>query len=113
MVRAASRRRGLRIAEVEITYGTTKLRSQENPLDLILSNNADMNEMGLPSATRFALDRTIWLPWAAEFFAPLRGLKNIIIGRLNANSLAQLELIKTQRIANARARRGRQDRPGA
>lgn len=49
-------------AQVEVTYGSSKLKTDTRLLDLILQNATDLAEMGLPQATRFDLDLTVRLP---------------------------------------------------
>jgi len=54
-----------------IAFGTKNLKFvQRQHLDLIVQNNADLNAMGLPMATRFDLDakNIVTLPWTQEFF---------------------------------------------
>lgn len=84
-------------AAIEITYGTTKLKGKDRPFDLHIQNFACIEACGLQRATRFDLDRTIWLPWIAEFFAPMEGYKDIRVGSLDDRAQAQLEALKVAR----------------
>jgi hypothetical protein len=84
-------------AEVEVTYGTSKIKPGKRPLDLIVQNASELAAMGLPQVTRFDLDLTIWLPWCSEFFQPREGQQNPIIGRLTQTAIAQLETLKVLR----------------
>lgn len=84
-------------ARVEVTYGSSKLKADARPLDLILSNATHLAQMGLAQATRFDLDLTVTLPWASEFFEPRPGHATPIIGHLNQESIAQLEALKVVR----------------
>lgn len=67
-------------ARVEVTYGSSKLKVDDRPQDLILQNATDLAEMGLPQASRFDLDLSLQLPWAAEFFEARPGQRSPIIG---------------------------------
>jgi len=84
-------------AIVEVTYCTSRLKAFERPLDLIIANCAEMNEAGLPSNTRFDLDRTIMLPWASEFFEPRANERNIVIGHLPPDAKVQLQVLVVAR----------------
>lgn len=85
------------MAAVEVTFGTSKLKDGEGRLDLIIQNSASLDECGLPCATRFDLDKTIWLPWASEYFEPRDGYRSPVIGSLDQMSRTQLEVLKIQR----------------
>ncbi len=91
-------------AEIEVTYGTSKTKSFERPLDLIIANAAELNAMGLPQATRFDLDRTIWLPWAEEWFTPRTHGQSPIIGSLTPKYRLLLADLKSQRRGSRSAR---------
>lgn len=54
--------------EARVVYGTSKLKKEERPRDLFVENYQDKYDAGLYQATRFDLDRMLWLPWAAEWF---------------------------------------------
>jgi len=84
-------------ALVEITFGTSKLKIEERPLDLIIQNSASLDHCGLPKATRFDLDRTVTLPWAEEFFVVREGYNSRIIGSLDNDTRMQLEALKVLR----------------
>jgi hypothetical protein len=81
---------------VEVAYGTSKI-SRLHQLDLQISNHEAMMDAGLPQATGFRLSKIAKLPWAAEFFVPREGSTALIIGHLNAQSIAQLETLKVLR----------------
>lgn len=85
------------MAAVEVTFGTTKIKKLERPFDLQIHNIAAMDHAGLPSATRFDLDRTIWLPWASEYFTPRKGYNSPISGGLDEMTQMQLEALKVAR----------------
>jgi hypothetical protein len=55
---------------VQIAYGTSKLKPGRRPHDFSIANSATLDLIGLPQATRFDLDRILWLPWARPFFEP-------------------------------------------
>lgn len=84
-------------AQVEVTYGSSQLKTDTRLLDPILQNATDLAEMGLPQATRFDLDLTLRLPWSTEFFEPRPGQQSPIIGHLNFPSISQLEALKVAR----------------
>lgn len=85
------------MAAVEVTFGTSRAKYGERPFDLIISNSAALDEAGLPSVTRFDLDRTIWLPWASEYFTQREGYRTPITGSLAESSKMQLEALKVAR----------------
>lgn len=97
---------------VEVSYGTSQLRSDERPYDLVIANAEEMAAAGLPQATRFDLDKTVRLPWAREFFVPRDGARTPIIGHLHPRSREQLELLKGVRARHAELAR-RKFRPPA
>ncbi len=77
---------------LKVSYGTTKLKIvTRNSRDLIIQNAGSLNEIGLPSATRFDLDLSNVLPWCREFFRAPPGWSSIIIGHLNETSIQRLE----------------------
>jgi hypothetical protein len=51
-------------------YGTSKLRMHEerDQIDALVMNVEEMSRMGLRCATRFDLDRPMWMPWTDEYF---------------------------------------------
>lgn len=55
---------------VLVAYGTSVLKSDTRLFDFTISNWATLNLIRLPQATRFDLDRVVWLPWARPFFVP-------------------------------------------
>lgn len=55
---------------VLVAYGTSVLKSNERQYDYSIINAAELDILRLPQATRFDLDRMLWLPWARPFFAP-------------------------------------------
>lgn len=84
-------------ALIEVTYGTSKFSPNERPLDLQISNASEMDKCGLPQATCFVLDRTIWLPWAPPFFDKRDDGTGPVIGRLSDTVMMQLETLKVFR----------------
>jgi hypothetical protein len=84
-------------AALEVTFGTSRLRTGERLYDLIISNSQSLDACGLPSHTRFDLDRTATLPWAKEFFVARQGYKTPIIGTLDTTTKMQLEALKVMR----------------
>lgn len=55
---------------VLIAYGTSKLKLNRRPNDFTVANATTLDILRLPQATRFDLDRILWLPWARPFFSP-------------------------------------------
>lgn len=79
------------MGEVQLVYGTTKLKMHERRSDFFVTNNAEMDACGLYRATRFDLDAIAWIPWAEEWFDILPGYKSPIIGRLTAHGVKMLQ----------------------
>jgi hypothetical protein len=77
--------------EVEVVYGTTVLKLRERPFDLHVTNVAEMDWAGLFNPTRFDLDRTIWLPWAEEFFLAPKGKISPVLGSLSGYMVRKLQ----------------------
>jgi hypothetical protein len=86
-------------ALVEVTYGTTKMSilDRSHRGDLIIANVSEIEKSGLPRGTRFAIGRTLWLPWAKEFFAPKDEGGSIVIGHLPSQSQMQLQALSVRR----------------
>lgn len=53
---------------VLVAYGTSKLKTGKRPNDYTIANSATLDVLRLPRATRFDLDKMVWLPWAKPFF---------------------------------------------
>lgn len=76
---------------VLVYYGTTKLETlKRRHLDLIIMKASRLNELDLPSAVRFNLDRCNWLPWAEEFFGAPAHSTHMIAGSLSEMEKARL-----------------------
>lgn len=99
LVRSLALNKSQTRAIVEVTYGTSKLKGLDRQLDLHIQNLSCIEACGLERATRFDLDRVIWVPWAEEYFAPPPGYSRTIIGSLDPNSMMQLEALKVARRA--------------
>jgi hypothetical protein len=99
LVRSLALNKNQTKAVIEVTYGTSKLKGLDRRLDLHIQNLSCIEACGLERATRFDLDRTIWMPWAEEYFAPPPGYSRTIIGSLDPNSMMQLEALKVARRA--------------
>lgn len=54
--------------EARVIYGTSVLKTRDRPHDFFVQNFQDRYDAGLAQATRFDLDRCLWLPWCSEFF---------------------------------------------
>jgi hypothetical protein len=74
--------------EVYVMYGTTQLKLDKRRNDLFVTNYNEMYEAGLHKATRFDLDKVLWLPWAEEFFEKPNHphYHSPVIGHLPVNS---------------------------
>lgn len=55
---------------VLVAYGTSQLKTAVRDRDFTIANAATLDILRLPQATRFDLDRMLWLPWARPFFCP-------------------------------------------
>ena len=95
LIRSVSLNKTHTKASVEICYGTSKLKRDLFPLDLFIENDARLTDLGLAQATRFELDRTLFLPWAKEFFEPKDGA--LIIGRLGDREIFRLRALIERR----------------
>lgn len=84
-------------ALVQVTYGTSKKSPQDHPLELHITNSKELDLSGLPQATCFVLDRTIWLPWSPDFFCKREDGTGPVIGHLTQNTIMQLETLKVLR----------------
>jgi hypothetical protein len=89
------------IARVSVCYGTSKLKKTKYPFDLFVENASQLTLLGLSQATRFEIDRLVWIPWAAEWFESKDG-KTPIIGRLSALEIGQLTALRRVRAASGR-----------
>jgi hypothetical protein len=78
--------------EVEVAYGTTNLKLNTRPFDLIISKASEMNACGLYRATRFDLETTAWLPWDTEWFEILPDYFSPVIGKLTGEAVRLLEI---------------------
>lgn len=98
IIKTAISETGLR-GEVYVMYGTTRLKSDQRPDDLFVQNYQEMYEAGLHKATRFDLDKVLWLPWAAEFFGKPDHphYYSPVIGHLPENSTRLLYFLLAER----------------
>lgn len=79
---------------VEVVYGTTRLKLKERAGDFFLTEADDLRAAGLRRPTRFDPKRSLWLPWAREWFAPPTAAHATpLIGRLTDTSIAELRRI--------------------
>lgn len=53
---------------VLVAYGTSVTKAGDRPHDFMIGNAVVLDILRLPQATRFDLDRVLWLPWARPFF---------------------------------------------
>lgn len=57
-------------------YGTSRVNKLwRRGDDLFVENYVDIGTMGLSTATRFDLDRLMWLPWSEQYFVPPPGIE--------------------------------------
>jgi hypothetical protein len=77
--------------EVELVYGTTKLKLNQRRFDFFINQPYEMDHCGLFMATRFDLDNTVWVPWAAEWFQAVVETQSPIMGRLSGNGIKLLQ----------------------
>lgn len=55
---------------VQVAYGTSVLKTGKRPHDFVVANSVSLDMLRLPKATRFDLDKIVWLPWAKPWFVP-------------------------------------------
>lgn len=77
---------------VEVVYGTTKLKLSSRLFDFVISKPYEMDHCGLYRATRFDLDKHVWVPWAAEWFEALPGTSSAVLGHLTDHSVKMLQI---------------------
>lgn len=53
---------------VLVAYGTSVTKVGARPNDFMIGTASLLDILRLPQATRFDLDRVLWLPWARPFF---------------------------------------------
>lgn len=87
---AATRSNGT--AEVEVVYGTTNLKLNTRKFDFVVSKASEMDACGLYRATRFDLDKLLWLPWTTKWFEILPNYNSPIIGSLTEHGIKMLQL---------------------
>jgi hypothetical protein len=85
--------------EIELVYGTTKLKMHSRPFDFIVSQPYEMDHCGLYRATRFDLDNVVWVPWAAEWFDVVPLTESPIMGRLSDNMIRMLQTVMSYKQA--------------
>jgi hypothetical protein len=84
--------------EVRVIYGTSNLKTATRPFDFFVKNLWEMDEAGLAQATRFDLDRVLWMPWASEFFmSPGPRYPSPVMGSLSENSRRLLGFVIEER----------------
>jgi len=89
--------------EVQLVYGTTKLKLLQRPRDFFVTNVAEMDACGLNKATRFDLDKVAWVPWADEWFSTLPTYTSPIIGHLSGHGMRLLQVELAHRQATLEA----------
>lgn len=83
--------------DVEVVYGTTKLKFHQRRDDFFITKASEMAACGLDRATRFDLDNILWLPWSSEWFEPLGGANSPVIGTLTDHAVKMLQLTVSMR----------------
>ena len=78
--------------EVQVVYGTTRLKLMQRRRDFFVTNMAEMDVCGLNKATRFDLDTIAWVPWAGEWFQTLPTYDSPIIGHLSQHATRLLQI---------------------
>lgn len=69
---------------LQVSYGNANLDTVKCAgRDLIIQNSSRLDQLDLPTAVRFDLGLTNWLPWAEEFFAPPEHSLYIVAGPLS------------------------------
>lgn len=101
LVLSVLRDKNMGMIALRIAYGTSHLKlTLRSDVDLIVQNAADMAVIGLPRATRFALDELATLPWCPPHFDCWDGYETPKIGQLTepyARDLAWLMHKRDQR----------------
>ncbi len=77
---------------VEVVYGTSVDPNRTGTQFFTVSKVSEMDACNLRYATRFCFDRCLALPWAEEYFQPLRGALTPIIGHLSAYGVQILQV---------------------
>lgn len=75
-----------------VVYGTSVDPNRRGNQFFTISKVSEMDASGLRYATRFCLDRTMELPWAAEYFRALPNMPTPIIGCLTPYSRHILQI---------------------
>lgn len=78
--------------DVEVVYGTSTLKLDSRPYDLIISKMSEMNACGLYRATRFDLDKSVWLPWNTDWFEIRPDFFSPVIGKLTQEAIKLLQV---------------------
>lgn len=86
---------------MRICFGTSNLKTDSRPFDFFVTNMNEMNIAGLFQATRFDLDRILWMPWSTEFFRKPHAKPSPVIGHLSGAATELLALV-----SEARRKRG-------
>lgn len=76
----------------EIVYGTSKDPNRAGFQYFTVSKVSEMDACNLKYATRFCFQKCMQLPWAMEFFEPLRGQTTPIIGRMTDYGIRLLQM---------------------
>lgn len=86
----------------EVCFGTKHLKTlRRQHVDIIIQNSSDLDEIGLPMATRFDLDaeNRIVMEWHPDNFKPWTGFKTPKIGALTLEYQKEYAWLMAQRNA--------------
>jgi hypothetical protein len=82
----------------KVAYGTKILKIiKRQTVDLIIQQQADLDQTGLPRPTRFDLDRLVTLPWQPPFFSPWAGYATPKIGALTEKWIREYAFLMIKR----------------
>ena len=83
-----------------VAFGTSQLKlARRLGLDLIVRRLADLDEIGLPTATRFDLDTLALLPWDDRFFGCWSGFTTPVTGQLTEPCIKEYAYLMMRRFS--------------
>ena len=77
-------------ASIEVTFGTSKKTDKPYRGEILVASPAGMNSAGLDLPTKFALGRTVRLPWARHYFSIKPGNTRLVMGSLHPTDVLAL-----------------------
>ena len=99
IVRAVFLNRRTGRSSVEVAFGTSRKTDRLYNGEFLVGTPSGMRAAGLDLPSKFALGRTVRLPWAAEFFTIKPGGVRLVMG-----SLHPTDVIALRRAARALAK---------